>query len=553
MRLQVVVFLRFKLNAQYLKLLYYLLRTSKRNFIIASLGSVITGVCSTLLIKTIHETLNSGIEDILTFSLKVGILLIAYPLFAVLSSFMLAKLTQTIIHNLRVQLSTKILNAEYSAVEKNKERLLPMLTHDISTISVAINRFPGIVTGLTTVIGLFIYMIWLSPILFGFTIVVFGLTFIIVSFTLPLLKKYTHQARMKWDEVFVELEAVVKGIKELSLNQKLKHTFLDDQLTKKSDQEKDLKVKESVINSLLSRMTDVMLLFGIVILIFVIYSTQIVEFDLLGEFLLISLFTVSPLSSATGFLGNIKAIEVALNNIEEMGLKLVITDRRIHTLDSDTSKPGTVELKGTTYTYYNDTEDDQFLLGPIELKIQPNEVIFIVGGNGSGKTTLSKLLLGLYKPQEGFIEYNGEKIDDSNINGYRDEFKAIFDDSYLFNKLLVQSKDLPEEYASNLIKEFRIDRKVSIKDGVFSTTRLSQGQTHRLRLISALMEDANIYLFDEWAANQDPSFKKIFYREIIPDLKRRGKTVIAITHDELYFDCADRVIKLRNGNLVEQA
>ncbi|MEP0984697.1 cyclic peptide export ABC transporter [Ekhidna sp.] len=535
-----------------MKLLYYLLRTSKKNFIIASLGSVITGICSTLLIKTIHETINTGIEDLLFFSVKVGILLIAYPLFAVLSSLMLAKLTQTIIHNLRVQLSTKILNAKYSEVEKNKERLLPMLTHDISTISVAINRFPGIVTGLTTVIGLFIYMIWLSPILFGFTIVVFGLTFLIVSFTLPLLKKYTHQARMKWDEVFVELEAVVKGIKELSLNQKLKHTFLDDQLTKKSAQEKDLKVKESVVNSLLSRMTDVMLLFGIVILIFVIYTTQIVEFDLLGEFLLISLFTVSPLSSATGFLGNIKAIEVALNNIEQMGLKLVTTSRDIHKLETDTSKPGVIELKGATYTYYNDTEDDQFLLGPINLKIQPNEVIFIVGGNGSGKTTLSKLLLGLYTPQEGHIVYNAEKIDTENLNGYRDEFKAIFDDSYLFDKLLAKSDTLPADYANDLIKAFRIDRKVSMVDGAFSTTRLSQGQTHRLRLISAIMEDANIYLFDEWAANQDPSFKKIFYNEIIPDLKKRGKTVIAITHDELFFDCADRIIKLRNGNLVEE-
>lgn len=535
-----------------MKLLYYLLRTSKRNFIIASLSSVITGICSTLLIKTIHETLNNGIDDIFHFSVKVGILLLAYPLFAVLSSYILAKLTQTIIHNLRIQLSTKILNADYSTVEKNKDRLIPMLTHDITTISVAINRFPGIVTGLTTVIGLFIYMIWLSPILFGFTMVVFGLTFLVVSLLLPMLKKYTHQARMKWDEVFIELEAVVKGIKELSLNQKLKHTFLEDQLTAKSHVEKDLKVKESVINSLLSRMTDVMLLFGIVILIFVIFTTQFVEFELLGEFLLISLFTVSPLSSATGFMGNIKAIEVALNNFEEMGLKLAGENKALQRLATDTSQPGTVELKNTTYTYYNDTEDDQFLLGPINLKIKPNEVIFIVGGNGSGKTTLSKLLLGLYRPQEGHIEYNGEVIDENNINGYRDEYKAIFDDSYLFDKLLVKSKDLPENYAQDLLKAFRIDRKVSIKNGAFSTTRLSQGQTHRLRLISAIMEDSNIYLFDEWAANQDPSFKKIFYRQIIPDLKKRGKTIIAITHDELFFDCADRVIKLRNGNLVEE-
>lgn len=534
-----------------MKLLYYLLRTSRKNFAIASLSSVVTGVCSTFLIKSIHETLNNGIEDILTFSVKVGVLLIAYPTFAVLSSYKLAKLTQTIIHNLRVQLSTKILNSDYSSVEKNKEKLLPILTHDITIISTAINRFPGIVTGLTTVIGLFAYMVWISPVLFGFTIVVFGLTFLLVSRTLPLLKKYTFQARMKWNEVFVELEAVVKGIKELSLNQKLKKTFLEDQLTVKSDQEKDLKVKESVVNSLLSRMTDVMLLFGIVILIFVIYFTSIVPFDLLGQFLLISLFTVSPLSSATGFLGNIKAIEVAFNHIEEMGLTLDGDENKVHILESENEKPGDVTLKDATYTYYNDTEDDQFLLGPINLTIKSNEVLFIVGGNGSGKTTLAKLLLGLYNPQDGQIIYNGETIRDSNLNAYRDQFKAIFDDSYLFDKLLVRAKDLTEDYANDLIKAFRLDKKVSIKDGTFSTTRLSQGQTHRLRLISALMEDANIYLFDEWAANQDPSFKEVFYHQIIPDLKRRGKTVIAITHDELFFHSADRVVKLRNGNIAE--
>lgn len=534
-----------------MKFLYYLLNTSRKNFIIASLSSVVTGVCSTFLIKTIHETLGSGIQDLVFFSIKVGFLLIAYPLFAVLSSYKLAKLTQGIIHNLRVQLSTKVLNSDYSTVEKNKDKLLPMLTHDITIISTAINRFPGIVTGLTTVIGLFAYMVWISPILFGFTVIVFGLTFLLVSRTLPLLKKYTSQARQKWDEVFIELEAVVKGIKELSLNQQLKKTFLEEQLTVKSDQEKDLKVKESVINSLLSRMTDVMLLFGIVILIFVIYTTKIVDFDLLGEFLLISLFTVSPLSSATGFLGNLKAIEVAMTNIDQMGLTLDGDDQRVHILKKEIGNPGKIELKGTTYTYYNDTEDDQFLLGPVNLVIEPNEVIFIVGGNGSGKTTLSKLILGLYLPQDGHIKYNGEEINSENINAYRDQFKAIFDDSYLFDKLLVKSTDLPPNYAQHLINSFRIDRKVSIVDGAFSTTRLSQGQTHRLRLISAIMEDANIYLFDEWAANQDPSFKKIFYNEIIPDLKRRGKTVIAITHDELYFNAADRVVKLRNGNIAE--
>ncbi|CDG83359.1 hypothetical protein [Janthinobacterium agaricidamnosum] len=58
-----------------------------------------------------------------------------------------------------------------------------------------------------------------------------------------------------------------------------------------------------------------------------------------------------------------------------------------------------------------------------------------------------------------------------------------------------------------------------------------------------------MYLFGEWAAGQDRLFKRVFYTRLLPDLKARGKTVILITHDDAYFHCADRVIKLEDGHL----
>ena len=68
-----------------------------------------------------------------------------------------------------------------------------------------------------------------------------------------------------------------------------------------------------------------------------------------------------------------------------------------------------------------------------------------------------------------------------------------------------------------------------------------------------LRKDISIYVFDEWAANQDPYFKHKFYDEIIPQLKEAGKTVIVISHDEFYFDRADRILKLRDGRLVPES
>ena len=74
----------------------------------------------------------------------------------------------------------------------------------------------------------------------------------------------------------------------------------------------------------------------------------------------------------------------------------------------------------------------------------------------------------------------------------------------------------------------------------------------RKALISALLEDREIYIFDEWAADQDPQFRKRFYEKIIPELKQKGKTIFAVTHDDHYWNLADIVVKMEYGRIVER-
>jgi putative ATP-binding cassette transporter len=103
--------------------------------------------------------------------------------------------------------------------------------------------------------------------------------------------------------------------------------------------------------------------------------------------------------------------------------------------------------------------------------------------------------------------------------------------------------DRAKEYLSDL----GLNLKVSIVNGKFSTINLSQGQRKRLALLVAYLEDRPIYLFDEWAADQDPRFKETFYRSLLPDLKERGKTIILISHDDRFYDVGDRIITLDSG------
>lgn len=191
-----------------------------------------------------------------------------------------------------------------------------------------------------------------------------------------------------------------------------------------------------------------------------------------------------------------------------------------------------------------------FHLGPLDLSFEPGRITFIVGGNGSGKSTLAKLITGLYVAQGGHLSLNGEAIGHDNIEWFRQNSSAVFTDFHLFEDYLGFEPGIDDEVRKYL-KELQIDHKVTVENGRLSTVQLSQGQRKRLALLTALLEDRPIYMFDEWAADQEPKFRDVFYKEILVGLKERGKTVIVITHDDRYFDCADQIIKLDFGRIAE--
>ena len=174
--------------------------------------------------------------------------------------------------------------------------------------------------------------------------------------------------------------------------------------------------------------------------------------------------------------------------------------------------------------------------------------MFIVGENGCGKTTLIKLLLGLYAPQQGEIRLNGKAVEAQTRDDYRQLFTTIFADYYLFDDVVQGDMKIPQD-AEQYLKRLEISHKVSITDGQFSTTDLSTGQRKRLALVNAWLEERPVLVFDEWAADQDPTFRRIFYTELLPDLKRLGKTIIVISHDDRYFDVADQLVRMDSGKV----
>lgn len=536
-----------------MKIIKLLIQSSKLLFIVAVITSAMTGICSSFLIKMIVESINQPGFQADSFKLQFGLFWIGYGVLAVASSFAISKLSQGIIHKLRISLSTKILQADFQQIEYNQDKIFPILTEDIKTIYHGIDRLPSVTTGLATVLGVLGYIVYQHPALSLAVFCLFFAVFLLTRLSLPFIRRYQEESRVLWNDIFKIFEGLTFGIKELSINKKFKKFYLNNIIENTSKEQNRYMVKESIVVAIASKSGDMVLLLGMAGLVVYIYASGFVEPSVFGEFLTLVLFIMAPLTTVSGWFSNLKRIEVALEQINKTGIDLDSATKLVKSelLRENKNSDVLIDLKGIKHEYYNPDEDEHFELGPIDLSIKQGELIFLLGGNGSGKTTLAKMILGLYTPKEGEVYFTDQRVTDANREDYRSKFSATFVDSYLFEDITHIENDVVRERSEDLLKTLEMTKKVRIENNKFSTTRLSEGQKKRLSLINAILKDTDIYLFDEWAANQDPHFKKIFYEIILQDLKKAGKTIIVISHDEQYFDSGDRVIKLMEGQLVK--
>lgn len=239
---------------------------------------------------------------------------------------------------------------------------------------------------------------------------------------------------------------------------------------------------------------------------------------------------------------------------------------RIQAFSADLSQPHQIEIKtavaspepvpfdnirflNVAYEYTDESSQRTFSVGPLNLSIQQGDITFVTGGNGSGKSTFVNLLIGLVKPDRGAILLDGDQL---HVAGAANLVSVVFTNPYLFSENydgFILSPD--NERLQTYIRWLHMEDVVSmLKDKELMSNRLSKGQQKRLALIYALMEERPILVLDEWAAEQDPEFRAYFYQELLPILKQAGKTIVAVSHDDAYFHCADRLLKFDFGRVV---
>ncbi len=538
-----------------LRLVTFLLRGSRGAMALMVCAGALSGLFSVGVIAVISRALHpDGLSPALLIS-GFALLVAAKIATGVVSQFLLTRFSQGTILDLSLSLCTRILCTPLRRLERRGPGgILAALTDDVNSVTWAVQCVPALTTNIAIVLGCGAYLAWLSWQMFLWAAAVTIIGALIYKLLNDRSFRLIFAARDARSKLLGHFGTLISGIKELMMHRARRDEFIRGELRPTADEYRRSNLEATTLHSLADAWMQVLLYSLIGMLLFAYPLVSAPPTETLIAYVFAILYLMTPIWSIIGTVPAIMRGQVALQKLEELSISLGpdAPDARATTGGAESVAPARrIEFQQVCFTYERTVEGRAgFALGPIDFRLGAGELVFVVGGNGSGKSTFAKLLTGLYQPHEGVIRVDGVPIQTSCQEEYRENFSAVFSDFHLFDKLLGLSAPDLDTATRQYLELLQIDDKVSLQGRSFSTTELSQGQRKRLALVTAYLEDRPFYIFDEWAADQDPEYKNVFYSRLLPDLRSRGKGVVVITHDDRYFHTGDRVIRLEDGRIV---
>ncbi|HUP14160.1 MAG TPA: cyclic peptide export ABC transporter, partial [Niastella sp.] len=428
-------------------------------------------------------------------------------------------------------------------------KLFVLLVHDINAVGQIAAFCSGTIMSLVVIGGTLFYLLLLSA--KGFLLTICVMT---ISLVITFAKQKVNLRRIRYilelqNKFFGRINSMLDGIKEMKIDSKVNKELYDMHLEPCMEEVARERTGNNIFQSRFSLLGHFIFFvtMGLVLYLFPAIGVEVAENP--AQFVIVLLYILGPIQALVPLIPQFSHIKVVMERIEEVKEKL--QEEEANPMDDQTfNEFSNIKLRNISYYYKTGHNETEFKLGPVDLTIHAGDLIFIKGGNGSGKSTLVKLLTGLYTASSGTIQLDEEPIGGANLQQYRNMFGVIFTDNHLF-EYVYGVKEVADTQAKALLKTAGLQDKVTLSGNRFSTIELSEGQKKRLALIGLLLRDKPVYVLDEWAANQDPEFKDFFYRSLIPELSRRQKTIIVITHDERYLHLGQRLFMMENGLLQE--
>ncbi|RSC93308.1 cyclic peptide export ABC transporter [Tenacibaculum singaporense] len=444
-----------------------------------------------------------------------------------------------------------IIKAPLLKLEKFGSKRFFTVVEDLRTFAMLPYTITHTINSLLMLVLCLVYMFTLSIvsalIVIGLIIVVAACYFIVMNS----MSKKVAALREYNEHYYQYVDDVMKGFKELKLSFFRRKNLMNRFLIPNRNEARDLDFRINYIFLSINLISQYGLYFVIAAILFVLPEFELLKRDDVISYVVIILFISGPINNLINLQQMYTRFLVANSRIKKFMQDFAVVkkdEKNIQIMPDNDFK--SVKFNDISFSYNDEKSDSTFSLGPINMEINKGETIFIVGGNGSGKSTFINVLTGLYNSTEGEIYLN-----DSKELGGKEKLQnmiaAVFTDNHIFSHNYEDYEiENNEEYLS-LLETMKLDKVIEDDKDASARRQFSKGQSKRMSLIFAILEKKPILVLDEWAADQDPHFRKFFYEELIPRLKDSGKTIIAVTHDDAYFQQADRIIKFDYGKIVK--
>jgi len=546
---------------QFVKRLFPYLRTHLGKLIFVSFLMIISTALETAIpeitgriVDNLFTTERSKESAFLYSIILFGVIALS-SLFALTSTSLSSWVSNKVIMDLRVNMFSKLLRLPKSYFDKNTTgETLSKLTYDVEQISSAASViWLELIKSLLTVIILIVYLFYKNYLLSLSLLILLPLVYLAVKISTIRIRKGSKKVLDSMGKMTHLLDENISGNDLVKIYNAQSHEEgkFSQLVTTIRQQRFKVDVAGGVNTSIVN------ILIGLCLATVVYFSSTFLAMSA-GEFL--AFFTaMAMLVKPSKSLININK---PLQNAVIAGTSIfgLIDEKPEYCPQSNKASNliGDISFQNVSFSYGDKAQS----LKNINLNIKNGETIALVGATGSGKTTLVNLLTRFYNPTSGKIFINNEDIISFDLESFRSNFSYVdqnvrlFNDSISGNIAFGQKDTMSKETISNAAKisnssEF-IEKLVNKYDSEIGEdgVTLSGGQRQRLSIARAIAKDSPILILDEATSALDSATEKLVQSAI--NKMQKGRTTIIIAHRLSTIKNADRIVVLKDGEIIDQ-
>lgn len=492
----------------------------------------------------------------------LGILLGMYAvsaLFSFIQGWLMTGVSQKMCYNLRDAISKKLNRLPISYYEsRNVGEILSRITNDVDTLQMSLNQcITQLITSVTTVIGILIMMLSISPIMTLIAIVILPLSGMMVGLVVKKSQKYFVAQQKYLGKINGQIEEVYSG-------QNIVKAFnREDIVLDEFDKTNEVLYKSAWKSQFLSGMMQPIMSF--------ISNLGYVAVAVVGGFLVINhTIEIGDIQSFIQYVRSFTQPIAQLAQVSNMFQSMVAAAERVFELLDEPEEElyvenpvkldnveGNVTFDHVSFGY----KPDKIIIHDFSCEVKPGQTVAIVGPTGAGKTTMVKLLMRFYDANTGSIKVDGHDIKDFNRYDLRDNFGMVLQDTWLFKGTIMENirygrLDATDEeviaaakaaHAHHFIKTLPDGYQMELNE---DASNVSQGQKQLLTIARAILADKKILILDEATSSVDTRTESRIQKAMANLM--RGRTSFVIAHRLSTIKDADMILVMKDGDIIEQ-